>query len=238
MGQRQKGNGDILLRTESKIATNIFHVGTKISMGQHYAFGFAGGAGSVEDRSKLSRQDLRSAQAIGGNFRSTRGGDQRFVAQTIGGNVIAGVGDNNVFQLRKFAANGQQRNQLFVASDENDFGIGMFQDVRGAFRRLLEIDRNSDATIAVDGKIGGVPLRTIGGKESDAVAGFYAKFKERLGKPGGATKEFLAGNLLPAGLIAKHLRPWTGPRIHCVEKFGWKGSVAHWRKRRGSKRNC
>src|SRR5258708_2751855 len=198
MGQRQKRNGDILLRTESKIATNIFHVGTKISMGQHYAFRFAGGSRGVDDRSKLSRQDLRSAQAIGGNFRSAGGGDQRFVAQTIGGNVIAGVRDDDVFQLRKFAANGQQRNQLFMARNENNFGFGMFQDVRGAFRRLLEIHRNSDAAVAVDGEIRGVPLRTIGGKQSDAVAGFYAKFKERLGKSRGAAQEFLAGNLLPA----------------------------------------
>src|ERR1700746_2451772 len=96
--------------------------------------------------------------AVRGNFRSTCQGDQCFVAKTIGRLLVASIGNDDVFELGKFAANRKQRNQLVGAGDENDFGFGMFQDISSALRRLLEIDRNSDSAVSVDCKIGGMPF--------------------------------------------------------------------------------
>ena len=71
-------------------------------MREHHAFWFAGGSRSVDDGSQLAGKNLRSAHTISGDFRATRGSDQSFVAQTVGGKIVAGIGDDNLFELRKF----------------------------------------------------------------------------------------------------------------------------------------
>ena len=73
----------------------------------------------------------------------------------------------------------------------------MLQNVGHAFRRFLEINRNGDRAISVDGKIGGVPFGTIGAKQANAIAGLYAEFEQGLGEACGTAKKFLAGNILP-----------------------------------------
>jgi hypothetical protein len=156
---------------------------------EHHAFGLAGGAGGVDDGAQLAGEDLRSTHAVGGYFGAARGSDQRFVAQAIRGYVFSGVSDDDVLQLRQLRATGQELFQLVRAGHDDHTRTGMFQDVRHAVRRLVEINRNSDAAGAVDGEIGGVPLGAIGGEQGHAVAGLHSQLNQRHGQAGNASQQ-------------------------------------------------
>ena len=81
----------------------------------------------------------------------------------------------------------------------------MFQDVGHAIGRFVEVHRHGDGAGAVDGEVRGMPLRAIGGKEPDAVAGLHAKFHESGGEASDAAEKFLRPNGFPAPVAAKHL---------------------------------
>ena len=160
-------------------------------MREHHALGFAGGAGGVDERSELAGKNLRSAHTVRGDVRRARAGDEGFVTETFAGNVGTTIGDNNLFELRKIGTDGEELLQLGRANDEDDLGAAMFQDVGHAVGRFVEVDRHGDSAGAVDGEIGGVPLGTIGGKKTDAVAGLDAKFHESGREARNAAKKFL-----------------------------------------------
>ncbi len=152
--------------------------------------------------------------------------------------MVTGIGDDNLLELRQFVSNGQQRDQLIFSGNENNSCFRVIQNVGHAFRRFLEINRNRDSAVTVDGEIGGVPFRTIGRKKANAIAGLYTKFEQRFGEAGSTAKKFLAGNILPGCGGPKHLGTRTGPRFDGVKELGGKRSVVHGRKRNDSKRNC
>ncbi len=113
-------------------------------MREHDALGFAGGAGSVDEGGELARKNLRNAHAVGGDVRRARAGNKCFVAQTFAGNVGTTVRDNNLLQLGKIGAGGEQLLQLGRAHDEDDLGAAVFQDVGHAVGRFVEVDRHGD----------------------------------------------------------------------------------------------
>ena len=99
---------------------------------------------------------------------------------------MAAVGNDNLFKVREAGADGEKLMQLRRADNENDLGAAMFEDVGHAVGRFVEINGNGDGAGTVDGEIGGVPLRAIGGEKTDAVAGLHAKLHESSGKAGDA----------------------------------------------------
>jgi hypothetical protein len=72
-----------------------------------------------------------------------------------------------------------------------------------------------------------VPLRAIGGKEADAVAGLDAQFDEGVGEAGYAAEEFLRGDGFPAVGMAEQLGTRRREFVDGVEKAGRKGAVSH-----------
>ena len=172
-------------------------------MREHHAFGLAGGAGRVDERSELARKNLRSAHPVGGNVRRAGIGNESFVTETFAGDVGAAVSDDNLLEFGKAGANGEKLLQLWRANNENDLGAAMLEDVGHAVGGFVEIDRNGDG--AVDGEIGGMPLGAVGGKKADAVPGFYAEFDESCGETGDAAEKFLGGDGLPTAVPADHL---------------------------------
>src|SRR5882672_12913943 len=96
-----------------------------------------------------------------------------------------------MFQMLECAANFEKSGELRVAGDEKNFRFGVIEDIGYPFRRLVEIDGNGDAARAGDGEVRSVPFRTVCGEEGDAIARFYAQFKESLRQPGNAAKKFL-----------------------------------------------
>src|SRR5207245_6253554 len=99
--------------------------------------------------------------------------------------------------MRKLAPYREKRNQLIPSGDEDHARFGMFQDVRHAFRRLLEIHRNSKSAASVDGEIRGVPFGTVGCEQSNAMARVHARLEKRLRKAGGGAQEFITAHVLP-----------------------------------------
>src|SRR5437762_11643131 len=99
--------------------------------------------------------------------------------------------------MRKLAPYREKRNHRIPSGDEDHARFSMYTDVRHAFRRFCEIHRDSNSATYVDGKIGSVPLGTVGCEQANAIAGFHAKFEKRLRQTGGAAKKFITGNILP-----------------------------------------
>src|SRR6267143_1625319 len=179
VSERKERERDIFRRIELEVVADVGDVGAEIRVGEHHALGLAGGAGGVDERSELARKNLRSAHTVRGDVRRARAGDEGFVTETFAGNAGTTIGDNNLFELRKIGTDGEKLLQLGHANDEDDLGAAMLQDVGGAVGRFVEINRHGDGAGARDGKIGGMPLGAVGGKEPHAVAGLYAEFHER-----------------------------------------------------------
>ena len=91
------------------------------------------------------------------------------------------------------------------ARDEDDLRAAMIQDVGHAVRGFVEVDGDGDRTGTVDGEIGGVPFGTVGSKDADTIAGFYAEFDQGIRQTRHAAKEFLGGDGFPALGGTEHL---------------------------------
>ena len=196
-------------------------------MREHHAFGLAGGAGSVNDGSELARKDLRSAHAIGGDFRAARRGDQGFVAKAFGGYVVSGVGNDDVFEFREARPACQELLQLGRATNDDNLRARMIENVGHAVGRLVEIDGNGDAAGSGGGKVGGVPFGPIGGEQAYAVARFHTEFNEGHGQARNTTEEFRRRDWVPEVVATEHLCARVGERIDCVEKSRGEGAVGH-----------
>src|SRR5439155_21468948 len=191
VGERKKRNCDIVLGSEIEVATHVVGVAAEIGVSEHDAFRLTGGAGGVDDGCELARKNLRRAQTVGGDPRAAGGGDERFVAEAVGWDVVAGVGDDDMFQVLERAANFEKSGELRGTSDKKNFRFGVIEDVAYPFGRFVEINGNGDAARAGDGEVRGVPFGTVCGEEGDAIARFYAQFKKSLRQPGNAAKKFL-----------------------------------------------
>src|SRR5260370_17502597 len=101
VGEREEREGNVNRRIKMKVLGEIGDVGAKVGVREHHALGFAGGAGSVYKRGELAGKNLGSAQAISGNVRGARPGDERFVTETIAGGFGATFGANIVFGFGK-----------------------------------------------------------------------------------------------------------------------------------------
>ena len=92
------------------------------------------------------------------------------------------------------------------AGDDDYFGRRMVKDVDHAVGRFVEVDRDSDAAGAGDGKVGSVPFGSVGGEDGDAVAGFNAEFDEGHGQACDTPKEFSRGDGVPGIVATEQLR--------------------------------
>src|SRR5712691_7035558 len=128
------------------------------------------------------------------------------------------VSDDNLIELGEIGADGEKVLQLRHADHEDDLGTAMFQNVGHAVGRFVEVDGNGDSAGAIDGEVGGVPLRTVGGKKTDAVAGLHAEFDESCGEAGHAAEKFLGRNGLPAAVAANHLGARVRKIVDNVQK--------------------
>ena len=189
-------------------------------MREHNAFGFAGGAGSVNDGGKLRRNDSGGAFAVGGDVRGAGGGEKSFVAKEFLRGGVAGTGDNDVPQVGELLADLEKAFELRKASDEDDLRAAMIEDVGHAVRGFVEVDGNGDRAGTVNGEIRGVPFGTIGSEEADAIAGFNAEFDETIGEAGNAAEELLGGNGFPAVGGAVHLGAWRRMLVKGAKKSG------------------
>src|SRR5215472_8220596 len=141
--------------------------------------------------------------------------------------MVAAIGDDDVFETGQLVANSQKGDELLFARNKNDACLRMVQDVGHAVWRFLEIDRDGDRPVAIDGEVGGMPLRAIGAEQADAITRFYAKLEKGLRQTSRAAKEFFAGNMLPTCRRAQHLGARTGPSVHRIQHLGGEGAVAH-----------
>src|SRR5258708_23306656 len=189
-----------------EVVAHVMDVGAEICVREHDALGLAGGARGVDERSELAGKNFGGGQAVGGNVCRAGVGNESFVTETLAGDVGASVRDDDLFQLGEAGADGEKLLQLWRAKNEDDLGAAMFQDVDHAVRGFVEVDRNGDGASAVDSEIGGVPLGAIGGKKTNAVAGFHAEFHESGGETGDTAAEYLRADVLPPALPADHLR--------------------------------
>ncbi len=196
-------------------------------MGEHDAFGLTGGAGGVNERCELAGKNFGGAQAVCGDFGRAGGSDQRFVAEEIGGEIVAGSGDDDLLDFFEGIADFEEFLELFVAGDENDLRAAVIEDVGHAVGGFVEVNGNGDAAGAADGEVGGVPLGTVGGEEADTVAGFYAEFDEGVGKAGYAAEELLGRDGFPAIGAAKHLGAGRRVLFNGVEEAGGESAVVH-----------
>src|SRR6266404_5478114 len=171
VGEREKGERDVMLRIQAEVVPQIGDVRAKIAVREHNAFRFAGGARGVDDGGELTRENSRGALAVSGNIRCACTGDEGFVAQALGGNVGTGIGDDDLLEFGKFLASGKKLLQLWRTSDEDHFGATMLQDVRHPVRGLVEVDGNGDAAGTGDGEVRSVPFGAIRGEKTDAIAG-------------------------------------------------------------------
>ncbi len=101
-----------------------------------------------------------------------------FVAEALGRRFGGAIGDDDVFQLREARANGEELLQLFGTGDENDFGARVIEDVAHSLGGFFEIDGNSGAARARNGKVRGVPFGAICGEKADAVSGLDSQLDE------------------------------------------------------------
>ena len=162
VGQRKERKRKVRTRLKFEADTSVRDVGAKVRVRQHDPFGFARGAGGVDDRGELAGQHLGGPQAICGNIGVTCGSDEGLVAKAVGGNIRSAFGEDNLFQAWELAANRQELFHLRHTRSENDFGSAVLQDIGHAVGRLVEIDGHGDAARSGNGKIGGVPFRPVG----------------------------------------------------------------------------
>jgi hypothetical protein len=227
VGERKEGERDVLGGIETKIVADVVDVGAKVGVREHDALRLASGTGSVDKRGELAGENLGGAHAIGRDIRRTRAGDECFVAKTFGGNVRFDIGDNDLFEFRKLLANVEKLPQLRWTNDEDDLGSAMFEDVSHAVGRFVEVDRDGDGAGAVDGEIGGVPFGAVGGKETDAIAGFHAEFDQGGGKAGDAAEKFLGGDGVPSAVAADHLGARVREIVDDIQEARGKCAVVH-----------
>ena len=176
VGEREKRKRDIFARIDLEIVADPVHVGTKVVVREHDTLGLACGARGIDERSELPGENLRCAQAVGGDVRGAGGGDERFVAETFSGNIRADVGGDDLFEFRQIGADSEKFLQLRMTGDENDFCAAMSEDVGHAFGRFIEVNRDGDPAGTSDGEIGGVPFGPVRGEKTDAIAGLDTEF--------------------------------------------------------------
>src|SRR6266850_2398961 len=227
VGEREKGERDVLLGIQAEVVAQIGDVRAKIAVREHHAFGLAGSAGSIDERGELTGKNLRGAQTVGGNVRGTCTGDESFVAQALGGSVRPGIRDDDLFELGKFLANVEEPPQLRRTRDKNHFGAAMLQDVGHPVGGLLEVDGNGDAAGAGDSKVRGVPFGAIRGEKTDAIAGLDAELDESGGKSGDAAEKFLRGDRFPAAVAANHLGARVRQLVDDIQEARGKRAVLH-----------
>src|SRR5579859_747649 len=227
VGEREKRDGEIGAGAEIEFVAGVGDIGAEIGVGEHDALGLTGCTGGIDERGQLAGENLGGAEAVGRDFRGAGGGDQRFVAEEVGGEIVAGACDDHLLNLFQGVADREEFLQLFGASDEEDLGATVVEDVGHAVGGFVEVNGNGDAAGAADGEIGGVPFGAVGGKEADAVAGFHAEFDKGVGEPRYAAEEFLGGDGFPAVGAAEHLGAGRGVLFDGVEEAGGKGAVGH-----------
>ena len=227
MRKRQKRQRHIFRGIEMKNLPHVRDVRAKVRMREHHAFGFAGGAGGVNDGRQLARQDLRSALPVGGNILFATAGDERFVAEAFARNVGATIRDNDILQFGQIAAHGEQLVELRLACHECHLGAAVLQDVGHAVGGFVEINRYGNRPRAVDGQIGGVPFRAVRRQEPNAIARLYAQFHQCGRKSGHPAQELSRRNRLPFAVAARHLRARMRQMVYGIQKARGKRSVAH-----------
>src|ERR1700681_1743755 len=79
VGQRQEGDGDVILRLEFHVGAGVRDIRTKVRVRQHDAFGLARRAGGVDDRGELAGQDLRDAHSVGCDVSAASGSNQSLI---------------------------------------------------------------------------------------------------------------------------------------------------------------
>src|SRR5450432_3408613 len=89
----------------------------------------------------------------------------------------------------------------------------------------MELNGHADAARASDGEIGGVPLRSVGGKDAHTVTGFYAELDEGCRKSRDATEKFLRRYGFPTVAVTKHLRAGIRQLVNCIQESGREGAV-------------
>ena len=218
MGKGQERKRDIFGGVEAEIVAHVGHVGTKVGVREHHALRLAGGAGGVDEGGKLAGQNLRSAQAVGRNLRGSSAGNECFVAQAFAGKIRAGVGHDNVLEFGKMGAHGKQLLELRFARNENYSRAAMFQDVRHAVGRFVEIDWDVNRARTRDGKVSGVPFGAVRGEQADAIARLYAQLHKCGRKACYATEKFLRGDGFPPAVAAHHLRARVRQVFHGVQE--------------------
>jgi len=177
----------------------------------------------------LAREDLSGAEAVGGDFGATSGGDERFVLQALVGDVGAAFSHDDVLEFGDGGAAGEEPFELLDSGDDDYFGGRMVEDVGHPVGGFVEVDGDGDAARARDGEVGGVPLGAIGGENGHAVAGFDAEFDEGHGEACDAAEEFGGGDGMPGGIAAKELGARIRERIDGVQEARREGAVAHGR---------
>ena len=175
MRQWQERDGNIIFGIEFHVGAGVRDVRAKVRVRQHHAFRLARGSGSVNDGRELAGQDLRNAHSISRDICAAGSGDQCFIAQTIRWQIGAAIREYNLFQFWKLSANGLKLVHLRRASCKNNLRAAVVEDVRDALRRFVKINWNGDSAGARDGKIGGMPFRTVGSKKSDPVPGLHSQ---------------------------------------------------------------
>ncbi len=149
---------------------------------------------------------MRGAHSVCGDIGAASIGNQSLVLERIRGQVRAAIGEDNLLQLRELRAKLLQLPHLREAGSKHDFGSTMFQNVSDAFRRFVEIDGNGNSARARDGKIGRVPLRTVGCEKSDAIPRLHSQLDKCGGESRNTPQHLFGGDLFPAIGSADQLR--------------------------------
>jgi len=227
VGEREERDRQIGAGAEIEFNAGVGDIGAEIGVGEHDALGLTGGAGSVDERGELAGKNFGGAEAVGGDFGGTGGGDQRFVMEEVGGEIGADACNNDLLNFLEGVADREEFLELFLAGDEDDLRAAVIEDVAHAVGGFVEVDGDGNAAGAADGEIGGVPFGAVGRKEADAVAGFYAEFDEGVGEAGDAAQKFLRGDGFPAVRAAKHLGAGRRVLFNGVDEAGGESAVVH-----------
>ncbi len=194
-------------------------VGREVGVREHDAFGFAGGARSVDDGSEQIRAQSGNPPAIGFDFAISGAGDDCFVRERVTRTAATGAaairrgprrpsrcrsGINGFLHGADGGSNFRPAPELLFPRDEDHLGLRMSEDVGHAFGRFTEVNGHDHGAEAKHGKIGDVPLGAVRREKRYAIALRDPKLCQLAGKTGDAPQHFGRRNGQPlAALFVK-----------------------------------
>jgi len=151
-------------------------------------------------------------------LRTGRRSDQRFVTEEIGGEIVAGSGDDDLWlDFFEEIADFEEFLELFVAGDENDLRAAVIEDVGHAVGRFVEVNGTVTPREPLMAKSASSPRDCLGVAQADFASAAPAASRSVILQRIPDRMSYIEFTCGSAGRF--HRRPQTTPEIPRSPRF-------------------